>query len=69
MWTFQGVDRLWLDTGEQETKLQKPEGKWGDACGGTAWSPMMEGNVGSNAKIMLLSKERDSPNDSDVDVL
>lgn len=30
---------------------------------------MLEGNVGSNVKIMLLSKERDSPNDSDVDVL
>lgn len=57
------------DTWEQETKLQKPEGKGGDACGGTAWSPMLEGNVGSNVNIMLLSKVRDSPNDSDVGVL
>lgn len=61
--------RLLRDTWEQETKLQKPEGKWGDACGGTAWSSMLEGNVGSNVKIMLLSKVRDSPNDSDVGVL
>lgn len=30
---------------------------------------MLEGNVGSNVKIMPLRKERDSPNDSDVDVL
>lgn len=30
---------------------------------------MLESNVGSNVKIMLLSKERNSPNDSDVDSL
>lgn len=30
---------------------------------------MLEGNAGSNVEIMPLSKERDSPNDSDVDVL
>lgn len=29
---------------------------------------MLERNVGSNVKIMLLNKESDSPNDSDVDV-